>query len=164
VNSKLGEHLSVYLDALAVKTVDEFAIANTTLLATSVDSGDPKLTEIALLLASVTKGVLPRLHDLLMSTLKYVLLSSKIAGSGFYRFLVALVAHKATFNSCHCFSSFASAVILPGLCTSSQTEGLITVGSGRGVEGECSLYMPSMRFTRLYSPLKSSGSPSSRLF
>ena len=100
-DGEFAEHLSVDLDALLVDLVHEIAVANAVLAAGGADSDDPELSEITLLLSAVAEGVLPRLHHLFVSALEDVLFPAKIAGRLRDDLLVALVAHKATFNSSH---------------------------------------------------------------
>lgn len=101
---ELGEHLSVELDALGVESVDQLAVLDVAVRASSGDSDDPEAPEIALFGSSVSEGVLPRLHDLLVSTSENVLLSPEVTLGLANDLLVALVAHEATLNSCHSLS------------------------------------------------------------
>jgi hypothetical protein len=84
--------------------VDQLAVLNSAVRASSGDTNDPKASEIALLGSSVSERVLPRLHDLLVSTSENVLLTPEVTLGLANDLLVAFVAHKATFNSCHSLS------------------------------------------------------------
>jgi hypothetical protein len=84
--------------------VDQLAVLDAAVRARSGDSYDPEASEISLLGSSVAEGVLPRLHDLLVSTSEYVFLSSEVTLGLANDLLVTFVAHKATFNSCHFLS------------------------------------------------------------
>lgn len=105
-NCEFAEHFSVDLNALRIQSVDQLAVLDAAFATCSRNTSDPKASKVSLLSASVTEGILPRFHDLFVSSLKDVLLTSEIALGFSDDLLVALVAHKATFNSCHVFSLF----------------------------------------------------------
>jgi len=98
---KLTEHLSVDLNATDGESVDELAVLDVAVGASSGDSDDPESSEISLTSATVAEGVLPRFHHLFVSALEYVLLTAPIAGCCFDDLLVPFVAHKAAFYTCH---------------------------------------------------------------
>ena len=100
-----AQHLTVELDALLVQTMNQLRILNAAMRASSRNSYDPESSEVSFLGSSVSEGILPRFHDLLVSSLKYVFLTPEITFGLANDLLVALVAHKATFNSCHLFVS-----------------------------------------------------------
>lgn len=61
VNSQFGKHFSVDLDTVLLESENQLTVLDVVLATASSDASDPKLSEISLLVASVSKCVLPRL-------------------------------------------------------------------------------------------------------
>ena len=76
------------------------------LLAGGGNSGDPELSEVALLQLSADIGIVARLHDLLMGHLVVVLLGAPEALGLLNDLLSSLARHHRAFYSCHLSSSF----------------------------------------------------------
>ena len=66
VDSHVGEHLAVELDAGPLQTVHEHGVGHAVLAGASVDAGDPELADLALLVAAIAVLVLERMIDLLL--------------------------------------------------------------------------------------------------
>src|SRR6266446_1051746 len=63
---QIGEHFAVDLDVGALEARHERAVGHAQLAHRGVDAGDPQRAELALPLAAVAVGVLPRLHHRLL--------------------------------------------------------------------------------------------------
>jgi len=92
-NCQFAQHFSIDLNSLRIQTEDQLRVLNIASSAGGGDTGNPEPAEISLLCSAVAEGVLPRLHYLLVSSAKDVLLTAPIAGRLIDNFLVALVAH-----------------------------------------------------------------------
>src|SRR5688572_29144753 len=113
MDGELAEHLAIDRDPVLGQAKDEPAVLDIALRASGGDPRDPEPSEVPLLRPSVAKGVLPRLHHLLVGAAENVLLATPITGGRLHNFLVTFVAHQATFNSCHLYSSFAFSYRFP---------------------------------------------------
>ena len=81
VDSHIGEHLAVELDAGLLQTVHETGVRNAVDAGSRVDAGDPQTTDLALLVAAVALHALHRLHDLLLGVAIRTRLRSVVTAS-----------------------------------------------------------------------------------
>src|SRR6266850_3523478 len=65
-HGQIGEHLAVDLDVGALQARHECAVGHAELAHRSVDARDPQRAKLALAVAAVAVGVLPRLHHRLL--------------------------------------------------------------------------------------------------
>ncbi len=77
-DSDIGKDLTVELDAGLLQSVHESGVRHTVQTASSVDTCDPELSEIPLLVSSVSVCVIAGLKDLLVSNLEKLALLAEI--------------------------------------------------------------------------------------
>ena len=82
-----------------LQAVGELAVGQTQFTGSSIDTGDPQTTEVALFVAAITVGVLARLHHrLLGNTVDVLSAATETLGEGQY-FLVTSASGHTTFDA-----------------------------------------------------------------
>ena len=104
VDRQLAEHLAVHLDTARRKRMDQLRVLDVMLAAGRSDAGYPESSEFALLGSAISEGILPRFHDLLVSSLEYVFLTPEITLGLANDLLVALPRARSTLYSWHLLS------------------------------------------------------------
>src|SRR6185437_2083507 len=98
---EVGENLAVHLDAGLLQARDELAVREARLTATRVDARDPESAELALLVAAVAVGVLPRAHHRFLGDAVYVLAAAAVTLGLLDDLLVARARRDSTFYAGH---------------------------------------------------------------
>lgn len=93
MNRHLAKHFAIHLNSLLGQPMHKHAVLDVVFFACRGNSCNPKASKVTLLGSTVTEGILPRLHHLLVGAAKDVLFSAPVTGSLLNNFLVALVAH-----------------------------------------------------------------------
>src|SRR5258706_4381702 len=75
---EVGEDLAVHVDAGLLEARHELAVRDTRLAGARVDAGDPERAELALLVAAIAVGVLPRAHHRFLGDAVYVLAAAAV--------------------------------------------------------------------------------------
>src|SRR5512140_769059 len=97
----IGQHLAVDIDCRLLQAVHEHAVAHALLASRRIDTGDPQGTELTLLLATVTVGILACLHHRLFGDAIYVLSATAVTLGLGENLLVTCARYYTTFNSWH---------------------------------------------------------------
>ena len=122
VNGDIGQDLAIDLDGSLLQTVDQTAVGQAVLTGCSVDTRNPQLTELTLLLATVTVGILTSFGYRLYRYAVDTGTGAVVTLGGFHYFLVTSASGHTTFNSWH-FSH-------PPLCVRQTSDNTFVVGSG----------------------------------
>src|ERR1700674_1475100 len=70
---EIGEDLAVHVDPRFLQSRDELAVRHARFAGSGIDARDPERAKLALAVAAVAVGVLPRAHHRLLGDLEYVL-------------------------------------------------------------------------------------------
>ena len=97
----LGEHLAIHLDRGELQAVHEGGIVHAVGLAAGADTGDPKLTELALLLLAADVSIAQGLHDRLIGHLEVLGLAAPVTLGHAEDLISSLARHHRAFNSSH---------------------------------------------------------------
>lgn len=122
VDREFAEHFAIDLNAFSGEAVDELVVFDAAFSACCRESYDPQSSEISLSCSSISEGVLPRFHPLLVGVFEDVLFAPPISGCPVGQLFVSFVAHQATLNSCHSSTSFVC------FRTGSQSVSTVAVG------------------------------------
>ena len=102
MDSGLGEHLAVHVDAGELQAVHEGGIVHSVHLAAGADTGDPQLTEISLLALTSNVSIAKGLHNSLIGHLIVLGFASPITLGHAEDLISSLARHHRAFNSSHC--------------------------------------------------------------
>jgi hypothetical protein len=100
-HGQVGQHLAINLDRSLLQTVHEHAVWQAMLTCSRIDTRDPQCAELALPLAAVTIGILPRLHHRFFGDAIDAVAAAAVTLGLVQNFLVARARRYTTFNSCH---------------------------------------------------------------
>ena len=93
------KYLTVKLDACLLESVHESGIAHVVETACSIDTNDPKLSEVSLLVSSVTVSIVAGLENLLVSYLEKLALVAPVTLSGLKNLMMTSPCTDSSFNS-----------------------------------------------------------------
>src|SRR5690606_7357751 len=88
-HSHISQHLAIQFDRSLLQASDEHAVRQTMFTGRSVDTRDPQCTEGALLVATVTVGILACTHDRLLGDTEHITAAATITLGGGDDFLMA---------------------------------------------------------------------------
>ena len=104
VHSQVSEHLAVDFDVLLLQTVDERGIAHTVQPGSSVDTGDPQATEIALAEFTSDERITQAAGNLFFRGAVLLGFCSPVAFRQLHNLAATLMGVKGPLNACHvCF-------------------------------------------------------------
>ena len=101
LDSDLREHLSVEVDACSLEAAHELRVVDAVCLCLSIDTSDPELSELSLLLLSADVSVVTALHYGLLSHLEVLGLCAPVTLRCLKYLISSLARHHSAFYSCH---------------------------------------------------------------
>ena len=102
LGGELGEDFAVELDAGLFQLINEGAVGLVAIRAESgVETDDPELAEVGLLVAPVGEGIATRAHERLVCIALLLRADTAVALGPFQNILATLLRHHSSFDSCH---------------------------------------------------------------
>src|SRR5690606_32320445 len=101
VHGQIGQNLAVDFDRSLLQTVGELAVRQAACASTGIDTGNPQLTEDALLGTAITVGILPSLHHRLFGDAEDVTATAAETFGQSQYFFVSGASRDTTFDARH---------------------------------------------------------------
>ena len=102
LGGELGEDFSIKLDSGLFQLVDESGVGLLAVVAESrVQAHYPELSEVSLLIATVSEGVATRAHKRLVRGMQFLRANASVTLGSLQYILTAFIGVDSTFDSCH---------------------------------------------------------------